>query len=507
MSSPTPDNAKSSSTSAPNPALANAIAKHVASLSENEKAAFLNSELAEHNLFQKVREYDDDHAETSQLRKTASKLETSLEMLKKFSNIISVATSGSPEATIIISAVRVVFDIALGFLAFFSKLTGMLSRLSDFVEPLTVYSSIPEHHTSLHNAVIGVYGDILLFCQKAHAVFIDDRGCRRKMPAFRVMWRTQWLPFESEFGVIENDMQHHLRALQHSAAALTAATALDIQSMQRIQLKEDLLNWLSDFRYEERHEKRFAQIHPGTADWLLDTDEFLDWFESVDSSVIWCYGGPGVGKSFLAANVLEYITSERALDPDVGVAFVYYDHQVATQQDLDHVVRALLKQLVRVSTTLPDHLVLAKQKSLPIGSVEDFLVVAEAFSEIFIVVDALDECVSSNRPGMLGFLREITKRLPLAKIYVTSRPEIDISREMEVGGTPTLKIDISLTAPDIEKYVSDEVHDLRRGRNGVQLCVRSDELADDIIHTLTAKAYGMLVHHHQPSFHCVHGSF
>ncbi|KAM0723401.1 hypothetical protein Q7P37_000387 [Cladosporium fusiforme] len=484
---------KKSTGGTPNTALAKAIATQVANLSGKEKTAFLEAVSTEQSLLQKIKSYDQDHAETSQLRKAASKLEVAFETLKKFCNIVSVATSGNPEASIAIGAARVVFDIALGFLAFFSKLTDMISRLSDFVEPLLVYSTIPEHHTSLQNAVIAVYGDILRFCQKSHAVFVDERGNRRRMPTFRVMWRTQWLPFEAEFGVIESDMQHHLRALQHSAAALTAVTALDIQSTQQIQMKEDLLNWLSDFPYEERHEKRFARIHPGTADWLLDTDEFLDWFRSTNSEVLWCHGGPGMGKSFLAANVLEYITSKRALDLDVGVAFVYYDHQLATQQGLEHVIRALLKQLCRSLKMLPDHLVLAKQKSLPVGSTEDFIAVAETLGEVFIVVDALDECTSKNRPDMLAFLREITKRVPLAKIYVTSRPEIDIARDMEISGTPTLSIDVSSVAPDIEKYVSDEVQDLRRGRHGVQLCVLSDDLADDIVRTLTAKAHGMFL--------------
>lgn len=474
-----------------NSALAKAIAKHVENLSENEKEAFLNAELTDQNIFQKIRAYDEDHAESSQLRKASSKLEKALQMLNRFSNIISAATSGNPEATLVIGAVRAVFDVALGFLAFFSKLSDMISRLSDFMEPLNGYASVPEHHTALQDAVADAYGNIIRFCQKAHGIFMDERGRRRTMPAFRVMWRTQWLPFEAEFGIIEADLQHHLKVLQHSSAALTTATALDIQSTQKIQMKEDLLNWLSSFRYEERHEKRFSQVHPGTADWLLNTDEFLDWFEASDSNVLWCYGGPGMGKSFLAANVLEFITSERALAENVGVGFVYFDHQAAAQQNLEHVICALLKQLCRVCHTMPEHLVLAKQRSLPVGSLEDFIKVAESFKELFLVVDALDECASSNRPDVIGFIQEVTKRLPHAKFYVTSRPEIDIARVMESSGTPTLEIDVSSVAPDIEKYVSDEVHDLRLGRNGVQLCVSSDELAAEIVHSLTTKAYGM----------------
>jgi len=488
-----PEPAHSTSSALKNTALRKAIEKHTANLSEQEKRSCLKAfgAISESQLLQRIKSYDQDHAGASNFRQHADKVEGVLGVLDKFLKIASPNVSASPEATIAVGAIRAVLDVALNFLGFFGKLTSMICRFGDFLAPLVEYSKIPQDYKTLVDSLSAVYGDFLVFCQKAHTVFVDERGRTRKMTAFRVFWRVQWVPFETEFGTIEDDLRHHLQVLQQSSSAIAVTATLDVLAQQRAQVKEDLLSWLSDFPYEQRHEERYAKKHPGTGDWLIQHDKFQSWVQSPSSTVLWVYGGPGTGKSFLAANVLEHITSKKALDEDAGIAFVYYDHQVAAQQDRNHAVRAMLKQLCRTRKVAPEHLLQAKQKALPVGSAEDLKAIAGLYRELFIVVDALDECAQGNRPEMVDLLREISQYLPLVRIFVTSRPETDIIRVMEDAGTPTLQVDASFMAPDIRRFVTDEVRDLRIGRNGVRLCIKSDDVADEVVRTLTERADGM----------------
>jgi hypothetical protein len=476
-----------------NNALQKAIEKHTAKLSEHERLSCMRafSAIPETELLQKIISCDQDHEEGSRFRQYADKLGSVFGVLDKFLKIVSPTVSASPEATIAVGAIRAVLDIGLHFLGFFGKLTSMICRLGDYLAPLAEYAKIPQGQTALVDSLSALYGDFLVFCQKAHAVFVDERGRKRTMTAFRVFWRVQWMPFEADFGFIEDDLRHHLRVLVHSSSAIALSATLDVLAHQRVQDKEDLLNWLSDFPYEETHEGRYSKKHPGTGDWLLQHDRFQDWIESTGSAVLWCHGGPGTGKSFLASNVLEHVTSEKALDEEVGIAFVYYDHQLAAQQGRNHVVRAMLKQLCRTLKLSPEHLLEAKRKVLPVGSIEDLKAVAGAYRELFIVVDALDECKEFNRPEIISVFRELLQSLPLVKVFVTSRPEPDIIRFMEDAGTPTLKVDASLMGPDIERFVTEEVRDLRLGRNGVRLYIKSDDLVEEVVRTLTENANGM----------------
>jgi hypothetical protein len=484
---------KPNPTATKNNALQKAIEKHAAKLSEHERLSCMQafSAIPETELLQKIVSCDQDHEEGSRFRQYADKLGNVFGVLDKFLKIISPTVSASPEGTIAVGAIRAVLDIALNFLGFFGKLTSMICRFGDFLAPLAEYAKIPQDQKTLVESLSTVYGDFLVFCQKAHAVFVDERGRRRKMTAFRIFWRVQWMPFEAEFGSIEDDLRHHLQILKHSSSAIAVLATLDVLAQQRLQVKEDLLNWLSEFPYEERHEERYSKKHPGTGDWLLQHDKFQDWIKSTGSAVLWCHGGPGTGKSFLAANVLEHITSQKALDEEIGIAFVYYDHQAAAQQGRNHVVRAMLKQLCRTLKLSPEHLLEAKRKALPVGSIEDLKAVVGAYRELFVVVDALDECKEFNRPEIISVFRELLQSLPLVKVFVTSRPEPDIIRFMEDAGTPTLKVGASLMRPDIEKFVKEEVHDLRHGRNGVQIYIKSDDLVEEVVRALTEKANGM----------------
>jgi hypothetical protein len=54
--------------------------------------------------------------------------------------------------------------------------------------------------------------------------------------------------------------------------------------------RESFLGWISQTDFEKSHEDIYAAKHPGTGDWLLQTDKFQTWVENPKSSLLWCYG-------------------------------------------------------------------------------------------------------------------------------------------------------------------------------------------------------------------------
>ena len=115
------------------------------------------------------------------------------------------------------------------------------------------------------------------------------------------------------------------------------------------------------------------------------------------------------------------------------------------------------------------------------------------FKEVFIVIDALDECSECERPHIIRFITEVMNALRCAKIFITSRRKSDIVRAFEDSSTPTIQIKANNVAADIESFVQSEVKKLRKGFYGKKLHLTSDVLEARIIQTLTEKAEGMLV--------------
>ena len=69
-------------------------------------------------------------------------------------------------------------------------------------------------------------------------------------------------------------------------------------------LDEDnqIREWLSPLKPQQRHQDVRADRLDGVGEWFLETSEFRKWSSGEDGSleqVLFCSGGPGVGKTYL----------------------------------------------------------------------------------------------------------------------------------------------------------------------------------------------------------------
>lgn len=219
-----------------NVALAAAIEKHLADLPNAEKDAFRNASrtIDEKTMLDRISTFDQNHHDASSFRQCAPKLEATLRLLDKFMAGISIAIQANPDpSSIVVGAIRVVLDVAIGFVEFFSKLADMICRLGDFLEPLAEYAKAPPEQKVLHEALAAAYGDLLKFCLSANKVFTDQNGQKRKWTSFRIFWRVNWVPFEAEFGTIKSNFKHHLDALLHSAAGVLLDTNFEANLQEK----------------------------------------------------------------------------------------------------------------------------------------------------------------------------------------------------------------------------------------------------------------------------------
>ena len=63
-----------------------------------------------------------------------------------------------------------------------------------------------------------------------------------------------------------------------------------------------MLQWLSPLEPEQRHQGIRAGRLDGVGNWVLETKEFREWRDAEDdcvSPVLFCYGNPGVGKTYI----------------------------------------------------------------------------------------------------------------------------------------------------------------------------------------------------------------
>ena len=68
--------------------------------------------------------------------------------------------------------------------------------------------------------------------------------------------------------------------------------------------RPNILAWLSPLDPRLRHQEIRDHRVENVGEWLLQTEEFRSWYtgsegDQSDNAVLFCYGGPGVGKTYI----------------------------------------------------------------------------------------------------------------------------------------------------------------------------------------------------------------
>ena len=227
-----------------NSALELAIKNYLDRIPEAEKQTFRDAsvQITDDSVTASIQKIDEEHKKGSSVRRHGDRLIKFLGFLDRFMDVVGLAVKAAPEfCSFIVGAAKIVIRVAIDFVEFFSKLSEMLGRLGDHLGHLAEYAKAATDNLLLvHGSVAKAYEDVLEFCRKARNVFFDAHGNQRKWLAFRTFLQIQWEPFESEFGSIEVNLQHHLNVLQHAALAAQLNENEEVRrERQRVKLREE----------------------------------------------------------------------------------------------------------------------------------------------------------------------------------------------------------------------------------------------------------------------------
>ena len=164
----------------------------------------------------------------------------------------------------------------------------------------------------------------------------------------------------------------------------------------------------------------------------------------------------------MARNVSSLVTDtlcDQAKNEDIAVACLYYDFLAHQEQTITNMMGAILKQLVGRGD-IPIYLREAFQEgNKEIGGrgprLRDLMrmlrIAITSLPQVFICIDALDECLPKQLPQLLESLRDITRESPQTRIFLTGRPHAkeDVQRYFPKA----VVIPVSPNMDDIRNYL------------------------------------------------------
>ncbi|KAF5521492.1 hypothetical protein CGCA056_v006881 [Colletotrichum aenigma] len=214
---------------------------------------------------------------------------------------------------------------------------------------------------------------------------------------------------------------------------------LATKEMQQDLHFQEIMNWLSPPDPSTNDNKALQQRHEGTGQWFLDSQEYSKW-KTTQKSSLWLYGIPGCGKTIMSSIVVKDL---RNTEPYAeSFLYFYFDFTDTSKQSLEKAIRSLIAQLYCNSQNVQaplDSLYSSckspsRQPSIDILSTT-FEAMVQQIGEVWIVLDALDECQTRTGPRNEGLLHWIERVLhsPQLNIHllITSRPEHDIKSALE----------------------------------------------------------------------------
>ncbi|MDI1486542.1 MAG: hypothetical protein OHK93_005773 [Ramalina farinacea] len=236
------------------------------------------------------------------------------------------------------------------------------------------------------------------------------------------------------------------------------------------------------------HLKARKKHQVGTGDWLLASKQYLEWVDGV-ASFFWINGIPGCGKTILCSVAIEdLIQNHQQYKVRTAVAYYYFNFQTREEQQFVNLLRSITLQLSCQCPRLPNSV--QKLQWQPewvfsceylVGIIEDLL---KEFQDVYIVIDALDEC-EQNEEVLRWIEGLLEKKNDQLHVLVSSRQDYHFQLELERLASLMLKLDQQTFAKDIETYIHERLSTDPRMKKW------PSDVRDDIKQSLVSNAGGL----------------
>lgn len=267
---------------------------------------------------------------------------------------------------------------------------------------------------------------------------------------------------------------------------------VDRKSREALARRAQACQWLCRVDYESMHASVSSKHDADAGTWILGSEGMRPWIDGMEK-ILWIYGIPGSGKTFLTSTILNRHVLPQAQD-GVSVAYYYCDFRNLESCQPESVLGAIVVQLCKYIDPLPA--VIEEIMSLHAGlggrltppSLDELETLLKKVLRLcraaIIVVDALDEC--QDRETVVKVLRDVSRTGPgNTKVLVTSREEPDIVRLLQ--GVQRISTRSSEADQDIERLIHSS---LAMNRTLQKL---RPSLKARIIEKLSMEACGMYV--------------
>ncbi|KIJ05103.1 hypothetical protein PAXINDRAFT_21612 [Paxillus involutus ATCC 200175] len=252
---------------------------------------------------------------------------------------------------------------------------------------------------------------------------------------------------------------------------IIARTANHVKEMQENakrrdadKLVKDIREWLSAPNTSVNHKSARDICVEGTGSWFAKDEQFLVWLNK-PGTTLWIEGGPGFGKTVLFSTTVDGVRKHTGpRGSTCGCAYFYFDGREAgaALEKFETLLRSILAQLCFNQADIPDvmkRLYNVDGKDHPEPTLSQLRTTLEevlkGFNEVYILIDALDEC--DLQVELLDWMDSLQLTPQGLHLLATSRPVRIIEERMPNSSHVCIPLTSDLLDNDIKTYVDGHV--------------------------------------------------
>ena len=274
------------------------------------------------------------------------------------------------------------------------------------------------------------------------------------------------------------------------------------------QLDRDVLQKVRD-----RHNYILDQMLHGSGGWIEEELLYRSWIKE-EKPILWIFGGPGAGKSFLASKIVSHLQSLYVSRYDqrarVSVAYFYIRENDERLRSLNAIFKSVALQMADDNPVYKKHVVNVCELQDSTGTARsswknlflDFFGSQQnAESAAFVVIDGLDETQKAERELFLEVLSSLEdynslgySKRPRLNFVILGRPELRDAIVANWDSRPVfLEVSAEKNKADLEGYINSGVKKIRALKISRIPHTDREKLRADIINKLKQCANGMFL--------------
>jgi len=123
---------------------------------------------------------------------------------------------------------------------------------------------------------------------------------------------------------------------------------------------------------------------------------------------------------------------DQARGQNIAVTYFYFDFATRKEQSATRILGSLLKQVIGGMKMFPEDISRAflheemgsRGPGPQLPEIVKMLQAITSSLHLYICIDALDKCVAVHRTKLLDSLKQILKKSPHTRVFITGRPHI-----------------------------------------------------------------------------------